>query len=110
MTSAPATPTDAGTPAPLDEPQRPAVPATAPTPVPDPDGAARTYELDRAHVFHSWSAQAALKPLVVTGGQGSWVWDGAGTPLLDFSGQLVYTNLGLQHPRVIEAIQRQAGL
>ena len=26
----------------------------------------RTYELDRAHVFHSWSAQGALTPMVVT--------------------------------------------
>jgi taurine--2-oxoglutarate transaminase len=47
---------------------------------------------------------------VVTGGQGSWVWDGEGTPLLDFSGQLVYTNLGFGHPVVVEAIQRQAAL
>lgn len=28
---------------------------------------ARAYELDRAHVFHSWSAQAALNPLVLAG-------------------------------------------
>jgi taurine--2-oxoglutarate transaminase len=87
---------------------RPAMPATAPTPEPDPAGAARAFELDRAHVFHSWSAQAALNPLVVTGGQGSWVWDGDGTPYLDFSSQLVYTNLGLGHPKVVAAIQEQA--
>jgi taurine--2-oxoglutarate transaminase len=89
---------------------RPPLPSTAPSPAPDPDGAARTYELDRKHVFHSWSAQGALQPLVITGGQGSWVWDGAGTPLLDFSGQLVYTNLGLGHPGVVRAVQEQAGL
>ena len=53
-----------------------AVPPTRPTPVADVDGAKRTYELDRAHVFHSWSAQATLNPLVVAGAQGSWVWDG----------------------------------
>ena len=32
--------------------------------------AARAYELDRAHVFHSWSAQANLKPMVIAGGAG----------------------------------------
>jgi taurine--2-oxoglutarate transaminase len=87
---------------------RPPLPPTAPSPTPDPDGAARTYQLDRAHVFHSWSAQAALTPFVAVGGQGSWVWDGAGTPYLDFSGQLVFTNLGFGHPKIVAAIQEQA--
>lgn len=91
-------------------PARPALPATAPTPQPDQDGAARTYQLDRAHVFHSWSAQATLNPLVVTGAQGSWVWDGDGTPYLDFSSQLVYTNIGFGHPKVVAAIAEQAAL
>ncbi len=86
------------------------VPASRPTPPADPDGAKRTYELDRAHVFHSWSAQAALDPLVITGGQGAWVWDGDGTPYLDFSGQLVYTNIGLGHPKLLQAITDQAAL
>src|SRR5918911_3318887 len=85
-----------------------AVPPTAPHPQPDPEAARRTYELDRAHVFHSWSAQAALTPLVVAGGQGSWVWDGDGTTYLDFSGQLVFTNLGFGHPAIVRAIQEQA--
>ena len=100
--------TTAPAPGPASGSSRPALPTTAPTPQPDPEGAARTYELDRAHVFHSWSAQAPLKPLVVTGAQGSWVWDGDGTPYLDFSSQLVYTNIGLGHPKVVAAIQEQA--
>src|SRR3954471_7677599 len=74
----------------------------------DPEAVRRTYELDRAHVFHSWSAQGALQPMVVTGAQGSWVWDGEGRPLLDFSSQLVNTNIGHQHPAVVAAIQAQA--
>ena len=28
----------------------------------DPADGVRALELDRAHVFHSWSAQAALQP------------------------------------------------
>lgn len=93
---------------PSDAPVRPALPATAPTPAPDPEGAARTFELDRAHVFHSWSAQAALKPFVVVGAQGSWVWNGEGRTFLDFSSQLVFTNIGFGHPKVVAAIAEQA--
>ena len=66
------------------------------------------YELDRAHVFHSWSAQAALDPLVLAGGLGCEVWDFDGTHYLDFSSQLVNTNIGHQHPKVVEAIKQQA--
>jgi taurine--2-oxoglutarate transaminase len=36
------------------------------------------------------------------------VWDGDGNKLLDFSGQLVFTNIGHQHPKVVAAIQAQA--
>ena len=68
----------------------------------------RAYELDRAHVFHSWSAQAALTPLVIDRADGSYVWDDEGRRYLDLSSQLVYTNLGHQHPVVVAAIQQQA--
>jgi taurine--2-oxoglutarate transaminase len=89
-------------------PSRPPLPPTAPSPTADPDGAARTHALDRAHVFHSWSAQASRDPFVVVGAQGSWVWDGEGRPFLDFSSQLVFTNIGFGHPKVVAAIQEQA--
>jgi taurine---2-oxoglutarate transaminase len=90
---------------------RPPLPAGAPVPPADParaERAARAYELDVAHVFHSWLAQDGRKPFVVDGGQGSWLWDGAGTRYLDFSGQLVFTNIGFGHPRVVSAIAEQA--
>ncbi len=70
---------------------------------------AHTKQLDKAHVFHSWSAQAALDPLVIAGGLGCRVWDHSGRSYLDFSSQLVNTNIGHQHPKVIAAIQEQAG-
>jgi len=66
------------------------------------------YDLDRAHVFHSWSAQGALTPFVIAGGSGSTVWDFDGNRYLDFSSQLVNTNIGHQHPAVIDAIKAQA--
>ena len=67
-----------------------------------------TLDLDRAHVFHSWSAQGALKPLVIAGGLGTKVWDFEGNEYLDFSSQLVNVNIGHQHPAVIAAIHAQA--
>lgn len=70
--------------------------------------AARTYELDRKHVFHSWSAQAEISPMTITASAGSYIWDGDGRRLLDFSSQLVNTNIGHQHPKVVAAIQAQA--
>ncbi|WP_430593462.1 aspartate aminotransferase family protein [Humidisolicoccus flavus] len=61
-------------------------------------------------VFHSWSKQGAATPFVIAGGQGTRVWDHAGREWLDFSSQLVNTNIGHQHPKVIEAIKRQADI
>lgn len=65
-------------------------------------------DLDRAHVFHSWSAQAGLDPMVLAGGRGSTVWDPAGREYLDLSSQLVNVNIGHQHPAVVAAIREQA--
>ncbi|MCX6542400.1 MAG: aminotransferase class III-fold pyridoxal phosphate-dependent enzyme, partial [Actinobacteria bacterium] len=67
------------------------------------------YINDRSHVFHSWSAQGALKPIVVAGAEGSWFWDENGKRYLDFSSQLVNVNIGHQHPKLVAAIQEQAG-
>ncbi|MBF9068360.1 aspartate aminotransferase family protein [Streptacidiphilus fuscans] len=63
---------------------------------------------DRAHVFHSWSAQSVIDPLAVAGAEGSYFWDFEGKRYLDFSSQLVNTNIGHQHPKVVAAIQEQA--
>jgi taurine--2-oxoglutarate transaminase len=63
---------------------------------------------DRAHVFHSWSAQAVIDPAVVVSGEGSWFTTEDGTRYLDFASQLVYLNLGHQHPRLVAAIKCQA--
>jgi taurine--2-oxoglutarate transaminase len=73
-----------------------------------PDGAS-VVRNDRAHVFHSWSAQGLINPLPVAGGEGAWFWDYDGNRYLDFSSQLVNLNIGHQHPRLIAAIQEAAG-
>jgi taurine--2-oxoglutarate transaminase len=62
---------------------------------------------DTTSVFHSWSAQGSLKPLPIAGGSGSVVWDHEGNRFLDFSSQLVFTNLGHQHPKIVAAITEQ---
>ena len=67
------------------------------------------HALDRQFVFHSWSTQGNLNPLVIAGGEGCTLWDYEGRQYLDFSSQLVNTNIGHQHPKVIAAIQQQAG-
>ncbi|MFW0775516.1 aspartate aminotransferase family protein [Paenarthrobacter nitroguajacolicus] len=74
----------------------------------DREAAQRAYDLDRKHVFHSWSAQDALDPMVISAAEGSHLWDGEGNKYLDFSSQLVNTNIGHQHPAVIAAIAAQA--
>lgn len=66
------------------------------------------YQLDRQYVFHSWSVQGTLNPMVIAGGEGCRLWDYEGNEYLDFSSQLVNTNIGHQHPKVIAAIQKQA--
>jgi taurine---2-oxoglutarate transaminase len=75
---------------------------------PDPAEGQRVYDLDRAHVFHSWSAQAQIKPLPIAAAEGCYFWDYDGNRYLDFSSQLVNVNIGHQHPKVVKAIQEQA--
>ena len=70
---------------------------------------AAAYANDRAHVFHSWSAQGALSPVVIAGAKGSRMWDASGNTWLDFASQLVNVNIGHQHPKLVKAIQAQAG-
>jgi taurine--2-oxoglutarate transaminase len=75
---------------------------------PDPERGAEVLAMDRAHVFHSWSAQRNLSPLPIAAASGSYFWDYAGNRYLDFSSQLVNINIGHQHPRVTAAIAAQA--
>ena len=74
----------------------------------DPARGREVYDLDRAYVFYSWSAQSRIHPLVLAGASGSYVWDYEGNRYLDFSSQMVNTNIGHQHPVVVEAIREQA--
>lgn len=78
------------------------------TPTVEDDLDALSYQLDRANVFHSWSAQASLNPLTIAGASGCELWDHSGKRYLDFSSQLINTNIGHTHPKVVAAIKKQA--
>ncbi len=72
--------------------------------------AERVKEDSQKHVMVSWSVQKAANtnPLVITEAAGSWFWDTDGKRYLDFSSQLINSNLGHQHPKVVAAIKEQA--
>jgi taurine--2-oxoglutarate transaminase len=59
-------------------------------------------------VFHPWAVQGPRDVPTLVGGSGSYVIDVSGRRYLDFSSQLVFTNLGHQHPRIVAAIKEQA--
>ena len=65
---------------------------------------------EKNSVFHSWSAQSTINPMMVKSAQGVYVTDEDGTTFLDFSSQLVNVNIGHQHPAVVRAIQEQAAV
>jgi taurine--2-oxoglutarate transaminase len=77
-------------------------------PINDVAAKAQVMSDDRGHVFHSWSAQTLISPMAIAGAEGSYVYDYDGNEYLDFSSQLVNTNIGHQHPRVVAAIKEQA--
>jgi len=62
-------------------------------------------ERDRAVTSPSLTRTA---PLVGVEAEGVWVKDIDGNVFLDFSSGIAVTNIGHRHPKVIEAIKRQA--
>lgn len=63
---------------------------------------------NREYTLFSWSVQNKVDPIVLTGGQGARVWDASGRVYLDLSSQLINSNIGHQHPKVVAAIKEQA--
>ena len=59
-------------------------------------------------VFHPWTIQVPRTVPRFVGGQGSYLVDVTGRRYLDLGSQLVFTNLGHQHPRIVAAITEQA--
>ncbi len=67
-------------------------------------------ERERAAVLHAWTSSNNYHPLMVKDAHGVWVRDEDDVTYLDFSSQLVNTNIGHQHPAVVAAIQEQAAV
>ena len=65
-------------------------------------------ELTARYTYGTWRAQRGWKPIHVTKAEGSYFWDASGKRYLDFSSQLVCSNLGHQNQAVIDAICKQA--
>jgi len=62
-----------------------------------------------AHTYGTWSRQKAWKaPLLITDAEGIYFYDNTGKRYLDFSSQLMCSNLGHKNKVVIEAIVKQA--
>lgn len=74
----------------------------------DPARGRAIADMDRRHVFHSWSAQDQVNALPVATAQGSTFYDYEGNGYLDFNSQMVNANLGHGHPKLIQSIKDQA--
>ena len=66
--------------------------------------------LNKEYTFFSWANQGQVNPIPVTRAAGVYFWDADEKRYLDFASQLVNTNIGHQHPRVVKAIQDQAAI
>jgi taurine--2-oxoglutarate transaminase len=61
------------------------------------------------HTYGTWSRQSAwATPLLITDAEGVYFYDDKGKSYLDFSSQLMCSNLGHKNKAVIEAIIKQA--
>ena len=61
------------------------------------------------HTYGTWSRQSAWgTPLLITDAEGVYFYDHTGKRYIDFSSQLMCSNLGHKNKRVIEAIIKQA--
>ena len=60
------------------------------------------------YTFFSWSKQAGLNPIAVKSAKGVYFYDYDGKKYIDFSSQLMNANVGHQHPKVVEALRKQA--
>jgi taurine--2-oxoglutarate transaminase len=58
--------------------------------------------------LYSWSAQKKINPMVVSKAEGIFFWDEDGKKYYDMSAQLVNSNLGHGHKKLIQAIKDQA--
>ncbi len=61
------------------------------------------------HVLTPWVAQGWLVAPVIVRGEGRYLFDADGNQLFDLGSGLIAVNLGHSHPKIVAAIQEQAG-
>jgi taurine--2-oxoglutarate transaminase len=64
--------------------------------------------LCRRHTVYEWSVQSKVDPIPVARAEGVYFWTPEGKRFIDFNSQLMCTNIGHSHPKVVRAIQDQA--
>jgi taurine--2-oxoglutarate transaminase len=64
-------------------------------------------DLSRETTLYEWTAQSAMKPLVVDRAKGIYFWDVDGKRYMDFNSQLMCVNIGHGDQRVIDAVKAQ---
>ena len=72
-----------------------------------------TRKLDRAHLWHPFTANDAAERAdlpIITGAEGVYLYDSAGRALLDGFSSWWCVNLGHRHPRIVAAIGDQLGV
>lgn len=66
-------------------------------------------DLPFQHVLIPWEVQRGPAPAIIDHAEGSYLYTPGGNRILDFCSGLVNVNVGHSHPKVVEAIRRQAG-
>ena len=64
--------------------------------------------LCKEHTLYTWAKQSAVNPVPVARAEGIYFWTPDGKRYIDFNSQLMSVNIGHHHPKVREAIKRQA--
>lgn len=64
-------------------------------------------DLSRETTLYEWTAQKAMKPLVIERAKGIYMWDADGKRYMDFNSQLMCVNIGHGDERVIDAVAAQ---
>lgn len=62
-------------------------------------------ENEKQYVLYPWSIQKNITPKVMTKAEGVYFWDDAERLYFDMSSQLVYQNVGHQHPKLLQAFK-----
>jgi len=65
-------------------------------------------EMEKKYVYGTWTYENAWNPLIIESGEGCYITDINGKRYLDFSSQLMCSNLGHKSRAVIDAMIKQA--